>query len=470
MSSRAQAWSAEPTPANDTRASAVINPEAEFALLGGLMIENRLVDAVADRLAPEDFSEPLAARIFSAILHLVAQGQAANPITLRPLLAGDPDMVEQPGFLAQLTGSSAALIGARDFADQIAELANRRRLMTGLEAAVALAGDLHSPVAQVVDAADAAIVDATIRRDPLHQPTGAECFDELLASYGDPVKGVTCGQIEALDRVLGAIRPKQLIVAAGRPGMGKTAVALSYSIGAARGGQGVLFVSLEMGSTELAGRMAADMCFDGRTGIPYQDIRDGSLSNDQLQRVCRARGEIADMPLYVVDAGSMTIGRLAMIVRRYKRRLAAKGQSLDLVVVDYLQLLSSDARGRSNYETVSEVSRGLKAIAKDQSIGILALAQLSRDVERRPDKRPIMPDLRDSGQIEQDADGILFLFRLEYYLRQAEPDADTTEWSEWDHNLRQATGRIEFIVAKRRGGRTGTAMGSFLGEYQAVRS
>lgn len=460
----------EPATADAWTTGKLNNPSAEFALLGGLMIENRLIDAVADRLHVEDFSDPVAARIYTAIMLLAAKGSIANPITLRPLLADDPALIEQPGLLAALTGSNAVTIGTRDFADQIADLATRRRLVEGLGDTITLARAVTTSVAELVDAADAAIVGATIKHDPIHQPTGADCFDELIASYGNPVKGITCGQIGALDDVLGPIRHKQLIIGAGRPGMGKTAVALSYSIGAARAGHGVLFVSLEMGSTELGGRMAADMCFDGQHGIPYETIQDGTLSRDQLARVCRARSEMAEMPLQIVDVGHMTIGRLGMMVRRWKRRFAARGQSLDLVVVDYLQLLSGDTRGRSNYETVSEVSRGLKAIAKEQSVGMLALAQLSRDVEKRPDKRPIMPDLRDSGQIEQDADGVLFLFRLEYYLRQAEPDMDAPDRAEWERSLEQAKNRIEFIVAKRRGGRVGNATGQFLGQYQAVRS
>ena len=170
-----------------------------------------------------------------------------------------------------------------------------------------------------------------------------------------------------------------------------------------------------------------------------------------------------------MDVGSLNIGRLNMLVRRHARAMAAKGFSLDLVIVDYLQLLSPDHKGRSNYEAVSEVSRGLKALAKDNELAVFALAQLSRTVETRPDKRPQLSDLRDSGQIEQDADAVLFLLRKEYYLRQEEPDPLSPKRVDWENHLDAVKGQIEFILAKRRNGTTGTAIGQFHGAYQAVR-
>ena len=251
--------------------------------------------------------------------------------------------------------------------------------------------------------------------------------------------------------------------------MGKTALALSYAIGAAQQGHGVLFVSLEMSSTELAARMVADLCFNGNDGVPYNAIRDGVLNDWQADKVCKARDTMHRLPFHVVDAGQLTVGRLNTLIRRHARKMAARGHKLELVIVDYLQLLSSDARGRSNYETVSEVSRGLKAAAKDHGVAVFALAQLSREVEKRPDKRPQLSDLRDSGQIEQDADAVLFLLRPEYYHWQAEPEKDTSAWDKWEAELREMLGAIEFILAKRRNGVTGATFGSFYGTYQAVR-
>lgn len=448
---------------------AIQNIEAEAALLGALMFDNRVIDATADKVSPEDFADPVLADIYSVILREHSRGNPANVITLRPFFENDTRMENMGGFLAQLTGSGAVIIGAHGFADQVAALAARRRLVTRLSETIALASDPHSSVEELVDSADGAIMEATHKGDPLHQPSGADCLSELIDAFDAPVHGVTSGSIPSLDGLIGPMRPKQLIIGAGRPGMGKTACALSYALGAAHAGYGVLFVSLEMSSTELGQRMAADMCFDGHSGIPYSAIRDNNLSPDQRSQIIRARDHMAELPFHVIDAGKLSIGRLGMIVRRYKRRFAARGHSLDLVIVDYLQLLSSDSKARSNYETVSEVSRGLKAIAKDQGVAMFALAQLSREAEKRPDKRPQLSDLRDSGQIEQDADAVLFLYRLEYYLRQSEPQKDSAEHRDWQESLSGCQNRIEFICAKRRNGSTGTADGYFFGSNQAVR-
>jgi replicative DNA helicase len=457
----------DPNPPESTLA----NVEAEAALLGALMVDNRQIDRAADKLKAEDFFEPVMGRIFSAIVAEHSRGRPANPVTLKPLLADDETLKVMGGtaYLAQLTGSGAALIGVAGFVEQVASLASRRRLITGLEEAISIAADPSSSVEKLIDVADAAIVEATHRGDPLHQVTAAECLDELFASYEHDQKGVVSTVIPTIDRLVGPMRPKQLVIGAARPGMGKTAVAISYALGAAQGGYGVLFISLEMGSAELGSRMASDLCFDGHRGIPYDCIRDGKLDSDQRRELHRARAMAAGLPFTVIDAGHMTIGRLSMLVRRYKRRFAAKGQSLDLVVVDYLQLMSPDGKSSNRNEAVGEISRGLKAIAKDQGVAMLALAQLSREVEKRADKRPQLSDLRESGQIEQDADAVLFLYRHEYYLRQSEPDENAPERADWEATLRDCAGRIDFICAKRRNGVTGNAQALFWGGNQAVR-
>lgn len=448
------------------------NVEAEAALIGAMMQENNIIDRIADKLRPEDFSEGVHARIFSAIVRESALGKSATPVTLKPYFDNDNDLQELGGvgYLAKLTGQSGLIIGADSFADQIASLAKRRRLIERLSEASDIARDLELSNDEVIDAADGAITSATDGQETIHQPSGAQCFDELLASFNEPSTGVECKIIAPIDNLLGSMRPKQLIIGAGRPGMGKTAVALSYSIGAAMNGHGVLFVSLEMSSTELAARMAADMCFDGETGVPYEAIRDRRVSMEHMRHIKDSRAMMADLPFRVVDAGKLTVGRLNMMVRRHARRMAAQGHKLELVVVDYLQLVSPDQRRSSNYEAISEVSRGLKAIAKDHGVAVFALAQLSREVEKRPDKRPQLSDLRDSGQIEQDADAVLFLLREEYYVAQEEPnDKNSADHIEWQQGMDEVRGQIEFICAKRRNGRTGKATGRFYGQYQAVR-
>jgi len=450
--------------------TALINVDAEAELLGSLMAGFTSVDQVADIVAPTAFAEPLHARIYEAIVNQASKGKPVSPVAIRGFVEGDENLAKLggPGYLARLTGSAMGLVGA-DNAKLVAELAQRRQMADGLRHAAASCEDLDLTTAEIVAEADAAI--SVKGGDLVHQPSGAECMDELFASYLEGRRGVTCGKIPSLDEVLGPSRPKQIIIGAGRPGMGKTAVALSYGLGAAERGHGVLFVSLEMSSTELAARMAADLCFgrDECEPVPYPAIRDGEINGKQRRALNDARDFMRTLPFAVVDAGSLTTGRLNMLIRRHARRMEAAGHKLELVIVDYLQLLNPDTRGRSNYEAVSEVSKSLKAMAKDNGVAIFALAQLNREVEKRPGARPQLSDLKDSGQIEQDADTVLFLVRDEYYLRKAEPAEHDPKRIEWEQAMEQAKGQIEFIVAKRRNGEEGIAHGQFHGFYQAVR-
>lgn len=454
---------------------ALSNIDSEAALCGALLRDNARVDAVADGLVPEDFSEPFLADIYAVIVREAALGRPASPITLRPYLIDHPSLAEAGGitYLNRLAASDAASwSNPVALARQIRALSARRALVNGLDAASALAADPAETNAAVIDRAEAALSAATATHAAAAELPAARCIQAMLADMDGPRRGVLCGRIAALDVLMGPMRPKQLNIGAARPGMGKTALALSYSLGAALNAHGVLYVSLEMSAGELAMRLAADLCFDERgdgAPVPFEAIRDGTLTTAQKLAVARAADRIADAPFVVADHGSVTIGRLNMIVRRYQRRMAAAGHRLELVVIDYLQLVQPDGKGQSNYEAVSEVSRGLKAIAKDHDVAVFALAQLSRAVEQREDKRPQLSDLRDSGQIEQDADAVLFLYRHEYYLRQAEPEPGDARHAAWRDTLFACEGMLDMILAKRRNGRTGRAQARFHGANQAVR-
>ncbi|MGE4321944.1 MAG: replicative DNA helicase [Sphingobium sp.] len=451
----------------------VKNVDSEAAIIGALMMENKLIDRVADRLSPDDFSEALFGRIYSAIIREASLGRVANPVTLKPYLADDPTLADLGGigFLATLTASGGSVIALNTCVDQVIDMAKRRKLIDGLTNAAMLATDMGATNEEVVNAADAALSSIGDSDDGIVQISAARAFDEMLAAYDEPTNGVTSGgQIECLDEVLGPIKPHHLDIMAGRPGMGKTSAALSYAMGASAAGHGVLFVSLEMNRRELMQRATSDALFDGSIGIPYEAIRDGRFTSDNARRrVYEAARLFRSLPLHLVDASSLTIGRLNMIVRRYKRRMEAAGQKLELVMVDYLQLVRPDFRTDNMNLAVSEVSRGLKAIAKQYDVGVLALAQLNRSVESRPDKRPMLSDLRDSGQIEQDADAVVFLYRDEYYLRQGKPPENDARFFDWQAAMDKCQGDIDFIVAKRRNGPGGSATGRFFGAYQAVR-
>lgn len=451
----------------------LVNVEAEAALLGAAMFDNSIIDHAAEVISPDDFSMPVHARIWSALSRERDAGRHAGPISLKGYFEDDLDLAELGGlkYLAQLSGDmSGALIPPKELAGQVKSLAQRRRIRAGLLGTAASCADLETSVAEIVGEVDEIIrapADANTRK-----ATAGEAMDALIASLDEPSAGVTCGIIPELDELLGYLRPGSMTILAGRPGMGKTAAALTFARGAAEQGHGVQFFSLEMGSAELSGRVAADMSFDlpARERVPYDAIRDRRLSSEQRSVVADAARHLHTLPISILDTGSITIGSLRREVRSQKRRWAASGRKLDLVVVDYLQLVRPDRPMRSAYEAVSEVSRGLKAIAMDEQVALVALAQLSRSVEERADKRPILSDLRDSGQIEQDADAVLFLLRPEYYLKQSEPDGgDGDAYAEWQARLARVAGLLEFILAKRRNGSPGNAHGRFYGAYQAVR-
>jgi len=456
-----------------TTSNPLTNIEAEAILLGTLMMPDSagFVDIIADKINSSDFSEPLHARIFDIILHQHAQGKPASPVLIKEYLKDDEGLKDMGGasYLANLTADGSGLLALREIADQIKDLAHRRCILAGLQDAVAGCVDLAVSHADIISRADAAL-DIGEGDSTIVEMTGGECIDDLIKSFGrEDASGVLCGKIPDLDDVLGPLRRKQLVIVAARPGQGKTATALSYALGAARNGHATIFVSLEMAALELSARMAADLCFDGCEGVPYHVIQQGRLNDWQLHRVIEARSHINNLPLHIIDAGNFSIGRLNSMIRRHARRLTAQGRKLELVIVDYLQLLRTDQQHRSAYEAISEISRSLKLMAKDQDITIMALAQLSREVEKRENKRPQLSDLRDSGSIEQDADSVLFLLRQEYYLSQSEPELFSAKYSEWEAQMEQSRGKIEFICAKQRSGVTGSSTGRFHGSYQAVR-
>lgn len=446
----------------------LFNIEAEAALLGGLMIANGLVEQASEIIRPEHFYEPLHGRIFEAIEATVAQGGGANPISLRTYFEGDKDIGELggPGYLAVLTGNEAALIGALDFARQVRDLADRRALIHALSETIGQAGDADQSLASIVQSADDALSLARDDEQGRGEVSAADCLKAVIEDIDKPVSGVECKIIPSIDNLLGPLRPGNLIVGAGRPGMGKTATAISYALGAAYHGHAVLFISLEMAAQELVERMAADLCM--KQQVPYERIRDRKLDIEQKRHLCRAQSMLEDMPLQIVDRSGLTPAQVRAIVRRWVRRFAARGKRLELVIVDYLQLMAG-TKGQGRYDVITEVSIALKALAKEHGLAVLALSQLSRAVEQRGDKRPTLSDLRESGQIEQDADAVLFFLRQEYYLRLAEPPVGDPDRPKWEAALRDCAQKIEFICAKRRNGATGNATGDFFYHYQAVR-
>lgn len=448
------------------------NIEAEAALLGAMMTPDMgwLVEFAADRMTAAAFFEPLHGDIYEAIQRQHSLGRSTSPVLIKSYFEADDPLKPLGGvkYLAMLTGVGDGLLSPRDLVDQVADLAQRRKIMTALSEAFDECSDITADVAGIVSRIDGAI-DHSLDGEDI-ESDAAECAEAFLANLDTETIGVTCRRIGQLDDLLGQLEPKSMTAVGARPGMGKTAWALNYSIGAAESGHGVCYVSLEMPRDQLMGRIVADASFDDADRrVPYKAIQRRTLNPWQRERVNDLAGCIAKLPFTIVDTGTLTVGKLERIVRSQKRRYAARGKQLELLVIDYLQLLRTDEKMRSPYETVSEISRRLKALAKDHDIAVVALVQLNRAVDARQDHRPILSDLRDSGQIEQDADAIMFLLREEEYIRQREPQNDPDEYAKWETDLERHRGVIEFILAKCRHGTTGVAKGKFFGVYQAIR-
>ncbi len=456
------------------------NVEAEAALLGALMIDNRLAEDIQLKLRPDHFFEPLHGRIYESVLKLVDRNMVANPVTLRPMFEADEEMKELggPSYLAQLTGSGAAIIGARDFADQVYDLALLRALIGVGREMVEQALDTSDDVAprSQIEEAEAALYrvaeegggEGGVKTFAQATRLAVQMAEKAL-NTGGGLSGVTTG-LGDLNAKTGGLHHSDLVILAGRPGMGKTALATNIAFNAARrlirdqedgiaadksAGAGVAFFSLEMSADQLATRILAE-----QSGIPSESLRMGKISQQDFRNLARAAAELESLPLYIDDTPGLTIAALRTRARRLKRQ-----KQVGLIVVDYLQLLQGTGKnsGDNRVQEISEISRGLKTLAKELNVPVLALSQLSRAVEQREDKRPQLSDLRESGSIEQDADIVLFVYREEYYVASREPkrpmDGDDAKifeaYEQWQRDMERVYQLSELIVAKQRHGATG---------------
>jgi replicative DNA helicase len=449
------------------------NVEAEAALLGALMIDNRLVEDVQLKIKADHFFEPLHGRIYDAILKLTDSNRIANPVTLKPLFEADEGMKEVggPGYLAQLTGSGATVIGARDFAEQIYDLALLRALVgVGrdlVEGALDTSEDV-APLAQIERAESELYKVAEQGGGEGKAKSFGDATKEALQlaekalNSGGHLSGFTTG-LDSLNSKIGGLHKSDLIIVAGRPGMGKSSLATNIAFNAARrmlqdqedgietaksAGAPVALFSLEMSADQLATRILAE-----QSGISSENLRMGRISQQEFRSLARAAAELQSLPLYIDDTPGLTIAALRTRARRLKRQ-----KGIGIVIVDYLQLLQGSGKGSAGdnrVQEISEISRGLKQLAKELDVPVVALSQLSRAVEQREDKRPQLSDLRESGSIEQDADIVLFIYREDYYLAARQPADDHPEIDKWREEMARVYGLAEVIVAKQRHGSTG---------------
>ena len=457
------------------------NIEAEQALLGAILVNNDAFYRVSDFLKPSHFHEPLHRKIFEVAADMVRLGKIANPVTMKTFLPAEEKVGDMTvtQYLARLAAEAVTVINASDYGRAIYDLATRRALITVGEDMVNIAYDAPvdmSPADQIEDAERRLFELAETGR----YDGGFESFSDAVnlaidmagAAYqrDGHLSGVATGMRD-LDRRMGGLQPSDLIIVAGRPGMGKTSLAtnIAFNIAqayepvqqadgsfSAKNGGVVGFFSLEMSSEQLATRIISE-----QTEIPSSKIRRGEISELEFEKLVAMSQTMQRVPLFIDQTGGISIAQLTARARRLKRQ-----RGLDVIVVDYVQLMQGSSKSSQNrVQEITEITTGLKALAKELNVPIIALSQLSRQVESRDDKRPQLSDLRESGSIEQDADVVLFVFREEYYIKNREPEPGTQEHIDWQTKLEAATGRAEVIIAKQRHGPTGSVALAFQAEF-----
>jgi len=454
--------------------SAPHNIEAEQGLLGAILVNNEAFYRVSDFLNPEHFYEPIHQKVYQITRDLIRAGKIATPVTLKTFLDANIDIggLTLGQYLARLAAEATTIINAEDYGHTIYDLSIRRALILVGEDMVNVAFDApvdFSPRNQIEDAERKLYELAETGR----YDGGFQLFAQALTTAVDmaarayqrdgKLSGIATG-LDDLDRMMGGLQPSDLIVVAGRPGMGKTALATNIAYNVAKAWRGetradghtvttnggiVGFFSLEMSAEQLATRIIAE-----QTGIPSNQIRRGAISEADFEKIKDHSIELQNLKLFVDETGGLAVAQLAARARRLKRQ-----RGLDLLVIDYLQLLSGSTKRSSEnrVQEITEITTKLKALAKELNVPIVALSQLSRQVESRDDKHPQLSDLRESGSIEQDADVVLFVYREEYYHVMRKPlESDREKFATWLADSDKYHGKAEVIIGKQRHGPTGT--------------
>ncbi len=455
--------------------------EAEQQLLGAILTNNDIYDRVASIIGPKHFYDPVHARIYEIAAARIAKNNLASPVTLKSFMEDDEGLNELggPTYLANLAGAAISAFAVRDYAQMIYDLSVRRDL-------IQLGRDISSKAAQVDVASEPReqIVEAEQALYSLAEQGQVESgFQSFLKAVTDAVNvanaayqrdgglaGVSTGLVD-MDKKLGGLHRSDLLILAGRPSMGKTSLATNIAFNIAKaykrgqlhdGSEGAVdggvvgFYSLEMSAEQLAARILSEAA-----EVPSEQIRRGDMTETEFRRFVDAAKALEACPLYIDDTPALPISQLAARARRLKRT-----HGLDVLIVDYLQLVRGTGKSENRVNEISEITMGLKAIAKELDIPVIALSQLSRQVENREDKRPQLSDLRESGSIEQDADVVMFVFREEYYKEREKPgDHDLEAMAKWQEEMERLHGRAEVVIGKQRHGPIGTVELSFEGRF-----
>ncbi len=436
------------------------NIEAEQAVIGTILVSNEIFDEINTIVSSNNFYDPMHQKIFGSIESLIYKGMLANPITLKNYFQDDKDELNIPEYLVKITKFSTSTRQATEYSKIIYDMFVRRELIKISEQTIDTArlNDLDTNGQIIIEKSERLLFDlaekgsfnsSLIKFDEAMKQT----IEMASAAYKNEegIVGVPTG-LRDLDDRLGGLHQSDLIIIAGRPSMGKTALATNIAFNAAQKLQdsgkksSIAFFSLEMSSEQLSTRILAE-----QSRIKSNDIRRGRISDDQFDKFIETSKNISELPLYIDETPAISIAAMSNRARRIKRLFG-----LEMIVVDYIQLMKGTFNNKDGrVQEISEITQGLKAIAKELSIPVVALSQLSRAVEQRDDKKPMLSDLRESGSIEQDADVVMFVYRESYYLKAKEPRPATVEHAEWQVKMNEVSHLAELIIGKQRHGPTG---------------
>ena len=441
------------------------NIEAEQSVIGSVLVSNEIFDEINMMVASKNFYDPMHQKIFAAIEKLIYSGMLANPITLKNHFENEKDEINIPEYLVKITKFSTSSRQTIEYSKLIYDLFVKRELIKISENIIDTAqlNDLDQDGQSIIENFEKSLFDLAEKGS---FSSSLVKFDEAMKmtiemasnayKNDEGIVGVPTGLTDLDDR-LGGLHKSDLLIIAGRPSMGKTALATNIAFNAAKKIQDdgrkstIAFFSLEMSSEQLSTRILAE-----QSRIKSNDIRRGRISEEQFDKFIETSKNISELPLYIDETPAISIAALSNRARRIKRLYG-----LDMVVVDYIQLMRAANFRDGRVQEISEITQGLKALAKELSVPVLALSQLSRAVEQRDDKKPQLADLRESGSIEQDADVVMFVYREAYYLERKEPRPATVEHAEWQSKMNEVSNLAEIIIGKQRHGPTGNIMLEF---------
>ncbi len=435
------------------------NIEAEQSVIGSILISNELFDEINMIISSKNFYDPMHQKIYAAMEKLIYSGMLANPITLKNYFDNEKDVINVPDYLVKITKFSSSTRQTIEYSKLVYDLYVKRELIKLSENIIDTAklNDLDQNAQTIIENSEKSLFDLAEKGS---FSSSLVKFDEAMKltiemasnayKNDEGIVGVPTGLTDLDDR-LGGLHKSDLVIIAGRPSMGKTALATNIAFNAAKKIQQdrkkstIAFFSLEMSSEQLSTRILAE-----QARIKSNDIRRGRISEEEFDRFIETSKNIAELPLYIDETPAISIAALSNRARRIKRLYG-----LELVVIDYIQLMKASNFREGRVQEISEITQGLKALAKELSVPVLALSQLSRAVEQRDDKKPQLADLRESGSIEQDADVVMFVYREAYYLERKEPRPATVDHAEWQAKMNEISNLAEIIIGKQRHGPTG---------------